>query len=71
MVLIDEIDQADLDFPNDLLSVLDEPAFTIAEAPIMSYDIVEKRKVSPIVVVTHNEEGLAAGLISPVCLSLH
>ncbi|HMV46980.1 MAG TPA: MoxR family ATPase [Blastocatellia bacterium] len=52
VVLIDEIDKADLDFPNDLLTVLDKPwAFDIPDT---------KRTVSathiPIVIITSNKE---------------
>jgi MoxR-like ATPase len=52
VVLIDEIDKADIDFPNDLLTVLDEPwSFTVSE--------VNKRvtaKHPPIVIITSNKE---------------
>jgi MoxR-like ATPase len=51
ILLIDEIDKADLEFPNDLLFELDQ----------MSFDIVEtgqhfKAKQRPIVVITSNSE---------------
>ncbi len=51
VLLIDEIDKADLEFPNDLLFELDQ----------MSFDIVETRehfkaKHRPIVVITSNSE---------------
>ncbi len=52
VVLIDEIDKADIDFPNDLLAVLDEPwQFEIpetAEVITASYP--------PIVIITSNRE---------------
>lgn len=52
MVLIDEIDKADLDFPNDLLTVLDEPwQFTIKET---GETITATEK--PIVIITSNKE---------------
>lgn len=52
VVLIDEIDKADLDFPNDLLAVLDEPwSFTIRET-----GVVKTAKHPPIVIVTSNKE---------------
>lgn len=52
VVLIDEIDKADVDFPNDLLTVLDEPwAFTIRET---GETITAKHK--PIVIITSNRE---------------
>lgn len=52
VVLIDEIDKADIDFPNDLLAVLDEPwEFSIPETG-------ETLKAShkPIVIITSNKE---------------
>lgn len=52
VVLIDEIDKADLDFPNDLLTVLDEPwEFKIRET---GETIRANRK--PIVIITSNKE---------------
>jgi MoxR-like ATPase len=52
VVLIDEIDKADLDFPNDLLAVLDDPwKFTIRET---GETIATKHK--PIVFITSNKE---------------
>jgi MoxR-like ATPase len=53
VVLIDEIDKADLDFPNDLLWELDRMEFDIAEAPGMGH---RADRLRPFVVVTHNEE---------------
>jgi len=56
VVLIDEIDKADLDFPNDLLTVLDEPwSFNIPETG--EYDIrVKNPEHRPIIFVTSNKE---------------
>lgn len=52
VVLIDEIDKADVDFPNDLLAVLDDPwAFDIPETG--EYIIA---KHLPIVIITSNKE---------------
>lgn len=51
VVLIDEIDKADIDFPNDLLLELDEQKFTIDETG----DIVTA-KHPPIVFITSNDE---------------
>jgi MoxR-like ATPase len=56
VVLIDEIDKADLDFPNDLLLELDRSEFRVTEAPDMHYSVGEDPKLRPIVFVTHNEE---------------
>ena len=51
VVLIDEIDKADLDFPNDLLGVLDDWKFFIPET---NTEIRAKHK--PIVIITSNKE---------------
>jgi MoxR-like ATPase len=52
VVLIDEIDKADIDFPNDLLAVIDEPwEFEIQET---GERIKAARK--PIVIITSNKE---------------
>jgi len=54
VVLIDEIDKADLDFPNDLLSVLDDPW----EFRIFEVDAVVRASPTclPIVIITSNKE---------------
>jgi MoxR-like ATPase len=51
VVLIDEIDKADIDFPNDLLRELDEQKFTIEET---GKEV--KANFPPIVFVTSNDE---------------
>lgn len=56
VVLIDEIDKADLDFPNDLLYELDRLEFKVNEAPEISYKAIDKAQLRPIIFVTHNEE---------------
>jgi MoxR-like ATPase len=56
VVLIDEIDKADLDFPNDLLWELDRLEFKVTEAPKMQFAVDENPDLRPIVFVTHNEE---------------
>jgi MoxR-like ATPase len=57
VVLIDEIDKADLDFPNDLLWELDRLEFQVAEAAEMRYAVPKDQPaLRPIVFVTHNEE---------------
>lgn len=56
VVLIDEIDKADLDFPNDLLWELDRLEFRVAEAPDMHYAVGDHPELRPITFVTHNEE---------------
>jgi MoxR-like ATPase len=57
VVLIDEIDKADLDFPNDLLWELDRLEFRVNEASEIHYQIDKnKPELRPILFVTHNEE---------------
>jgi MoxR-like ATPase len=51
VLLIDEIDKADLEFPNDLLQELDEMRFHIVETG----ELIETRH-RPIVVITSNSE---------------
>ena len=51
VLLIDEIDKADIDFPNDLLLELDEMRFEIEEI-----DREIKAKFPPIVIITSNDE---------------
>jgi MoxR-like ATPase len=52
VVLIDEIDKADSDFPNDLLFELDRMGFEVPEAGIA----FQKAKHPPIVIITSNRE---------------
>lgn len=51
VVLIDEIDKADIDFPNDLLLELDERRFIVEET---SQEV--RAKAAPIVLITSNDE---------------
>src|SRR4051794_2540440 len=51
VLLIDEIDKADLEFPNDLLHELDRMRFTIVET---GDEIVAKER--PVVIITSNNE---------------
>jgi MoxR-like ATPase len=51
VLLIDEVDKADLEFPNDLLLELDEMRFTILET---GDEIVARER--PIVIITSNNE---------------
>ena len=54
VVLIDEIDKADIDFPNDLLTVLDDPwSFAIPET---GETIAAAEEYKPIVIITSNKE---------------
>jgi len=51
VLLIDEIDKADLEFPNDILREIDEMRFTIMET---DDEVVAKER--PIVIITSNNE---------------
>jgi MoxR-like ATPase len=51
VLLIDEVDKADIEFPNDLLRELDEMRFTVGET---GDEIVAK--VRPVVIITSNNE---------------
>ncbi len=51
VLLIDEIDKADIEFPNDLLRELDEMRFTVMET---SDEIVAQHR--PLVIITSNNE---------------
>ena len=60
VLLIDEIDKADIDFPNDLLQELEEQAFQITELEGRMKGHEElyriKSEASPIVFITSNDE---------------
>lgn len=61
VVLIDEIDKADIDFPNDLLIELDEKRFKIDELSRIREDGVEEEEwvhaeAAPIIFITSNHE---------------
>jgi MoxR-like ATPase len=51
IVLIDEIDKADIDFPNDLLEVLEESKFEVTEISKTKEAIQQ-----PIIIITSNDE---------------
>jgi MoxR-like ATPase len=53
VVLIDEIDKADIDFPNDLLLEMDEKRFIVEET---GQEIHAKEGAEPIVFITSNDE---------------
>lgn len=53
VLLIDEIDKADIDFPNDLLLELDEKRFTVDET---GEEITADPLNPPIIIITSNDE---------------
>ncbi|MCP4421291.1 MAG: MoxR family ATPase [Chloroflexi bacterium] len=79
VVLIDEIDKADIDFPNDLLHELEEKTFTINEVPAEAVD--EKQTLSkakevpathpPIIFITSNAEKELPAAFLRRCLFYH
>lgn len=56
IVLIDEIDKADFDFPNDLLLELDRLQFSIIETGRTYKVPLDKPELRPIIIITHNGE---------------
>ena len=61
VVLIDEIDKADIDFPNDLLLVLDRLQFEVSEVNDRRYDALkenreQRRNFLPLIIITSNRE---------------
>ncbi|MGD1853681.1 MAG: AAA family ATPase [Leptolyngbyaceae cyanobacterium] len=56
VVLIDEIDKADIDFPNDLLLELDEQRFFVEELEVAGAAREIRSIHSPIVLITSNDE---------------
>lgn len=56
IVLIDEIDKADIDFPNDLLVELDEQQFVVDEARQDGKELRIQATVAPIIFITSNDE---------------
>jgi MoxR-like ATPase len=59
VVLIDEIDKADIDFPNDLLLPLDRLQFEIPEVNNRKFDALKEKReknVLPLIIITSNRE---------------
>lgn len=56
VVLIDEIDKAPRDFPNDLLNELEDMEFEVKEIPALREDRTRKARYRPIVIITSNSE---------------
>jgi MoxR-like ATPase len=82
VVLIDEVDKADIDFPNDLLDVLDSFTFTVEDLPIEEEEacLAEKgfgrtveapASARPIVVITSNREKRLPEAFLRRCLYVH
>ncbi|MCA9954002.1 MAG: MoxR family ATPase [Anaerolineales bacterium] len=79
VVLIDEIDKADIDFPNDLLHELEEKQFTINEVPVEAVDDAQKQTKAkevpanhpPIIFITSNAEKELPPAFLRRCLFYH
>jgi len=79
VVLIDEIDKADIDFPNDLLHELEEKKFTVKEVPAEVVDgkrpLTEAKVVPanhpPIIFITSNAEKELPAAFLRRCLFYH
>ncbi|MEZ4472238.1 MAG: MoxR family ATPase [bacterium] len=71
VVLIDEVDKAPRDFPNDLLDVLDQQEFRVPE---MGADFVLRRpegKPAPLMIITSNSERRLPGPFLRRCVFHH
>ena len=82
VILIDEIDKADIDFPNDLLDVLDSFTFTVEDLPVEEEEACRAEKgfgrtvealaaARPIVVITSNREKRLPEAFLRRCLYVH
>ena len=59
VVLIDEIDKAPRDFPNDLLSELEKPPFKFSIKELNGFRVVQNEEMPIFIVITsNNEKGL-------------
>ncbi len=56
VVLIDEIDKASRDFPNDLLNAIERFAFRVAELDGREFAAAREAHLRPIIVITSNSE---------------
>lgn len=70
VVLIDEIDKADLDFPNDLLLELDEKFFVVEEVEKNHPMRRIEAKAAPIIFITSNDEKELPDAFLRRCVSL-
>ncbi len=59
VVLIDEIDKAPRDFPNDLLAELEKPPFKFSIKELTSFEVVQNTAKPVVIIITsNNEKGL-------------
>ncbi|OJT17497.1 hypothetical protein BO221_45130 [Archangium sp. Cb G35] len=71
VVLIDEIDKAPRDFPNDLLQALDEYQWTVLETGEHQRLPSDKWDLRPVVIITSNEEHKLPAAFLRRCLHCH
>ncbi|MBL7493622.1 MoxR family ATPase [Frankia sp. AgB1.9] len=72
VVLIDEIDKADIDFPNDLLRELESLEFEIQEGTGHRYSVpADRPDLRPIIIVTNNEEKVLPSAFLRRCVFQH
>jgi MoxR-like ATPase len=59
VVLIDEIDKAPRDFPNDLLAELEKPPFKFTIKELPNFEVMQDEKKPVVIIITsNNEKGL-------------
>jgi len=59
VVLIDEIDKAPRDFPNDLLAELEKPPFKFSVKELTGFEIIQNTEKPIVIIITsNNEKGL-------------
>ena len=59
VVLIDEIDKAPRDFPNDLLAELEKPPFKFSIKELVNFEVSQKPELPIFIIITsNNEKGL-------------
>ena len=66
VLLIDEVDKADIEFPNDLLVELDRMEFFVYET-----GETVKAKHRPVIIITSNNEKAPGCVFASVLLSFH
>jgi hypothetical protein len=67
VLLIDEVDKADIEFPNDLLVELDRMEFFVYETG----ETIKARQRPVIIITSNNEKGTARRIPAPLLFPLH
>lgn len=71
IVLIDEIDKAPRDFPNDILQEIEEMAFSVHELGREDKRVVGDEKFRPVVIITSNSEKSLPDAFLRRCIYYH